>query len=71
MKKLQPTQHPGIYKDPRSGMVINTNMHEYYAIVEKRRQAAEADRMKEEVSELKSTLAWALAELTRLKGESK
>lgn len=47
---------PGLYRDEKTNVVINTNESEYKMILERRRHKKELDKVTSEVNDLKREL---------------
>lgn len=58
--KLFKTNVPGFVKDPKSGVVINTNVGELQTIRAARKQRREHDELKDRISQLENLLEKAL-----------
>lgn len=54
--KLLKTDTQGLFKDPMTGAVINTNMSDYQRIIDSRKTAVKAQEMAEKMCSLESEL---------------
>lgn len=67
---LLKTEQPGYFKDSISGAILNTNDHEYHAILKSRDEAKkgkalclEINNLKDELKEIKDMLRKVVGEL--------